>query len=128
MSGRQGRKICLESADPICNDLDMANFKNDLLEAADGEPIEAIVFGEGGWGDYNMEKWGDYPVGSVLTWADALPVVDREYHTGYGAPECPSTYAWTASRVLYVVQYDGSTSISSIPRNPTDCKPEMPGG
>lgn len=109
------------------NDLRMANFKVDLLAAADDEVIEAIVLGEGGWGG-EVDGWGDYPVGSLLTWDEALPFVDREYDDGYGVPECPSTYAWTATKVLYVVQYDGSTDVCWLPRNPIDCKPGMPGG
>jgi hypothetical protein len=105
----------------------MANFKDDLLEVAAGEAIEAIVLGGGGWGQ-QLKAWGDYPVGSVMTWAEALPYVDREYDNGYGSPKCPSTYAWTESRVLFVVQYDGATDVHSLPRNPVDVKPDMPGG
>jgi hypothetical protein len=104
------------------------NYAQDILESAGDEPIEAIVLGDGGWGDYKMGQWGEYPKFRVLSWEEALPFLDREYFTGYGAPNCPAIYAWTPKRVIWVTQYDGSTSLSSAPRNPTECKPQMPGG
>lgn len=106
----------------------MTNFKASLLDAAEGEPIEVLILGGGGWDDDKVEGWGDYPQHVLLTWNEALPFIDREYDNGYGAPECPATYAWTPTRVLFVVQYDGSTCISSVPRDPIACKPDMPGG
>ena len=110
----------------------MSRFKNDIIEAAEGEAIEAVVIGEMGWGgDYGSEKITDYekqPRGVVLSWADAAPILDYEYNTGYGSPECNAVYVWTTERVLFVTQYDGSTCISSVPRHPVNVVPEMPGG
>lgn len=46
-----------------------------------------------------------------------------------GAPECHAITAYTETRVIQVYQYDGSTGVYSIPRNPTGGEvPEMVGG
>lgn len=109
----------------------MNNFKNDILKVAGDEPIESIVIGEMGWNTgYNSggkPAWSDV-IGKILTWEKAMPYLDYEYSDDYGAPDCQAIAAWTKTRVLFVSQYDGSTSIESIYRNPTEYLPEMPGG
>jgi len=107
------------------------NFKEEILEEVAGEEIVGVVIGEMGWGDFNKKNvplYDSQPKGKVLSWEKAAPFLDYPHDPGYGAPECNSVYVWTETRVLYVVQYDGSTSIHSIPRNPVDIMPEMPGG
>lgn len=107
----------------------MGTFKNDILEATNGEEIVGIVIGKFGWGGYKDK--GTVPkkkIGKLLTWKQAAPMLDYEYSTGYGAPECHAVFVWTTESVLFVSQYDGSTAIYSIPRNPTPCEPDMPGG
>lgn len=105
----------------------------DLVKCLDkDESIEAIVFGEWGWGGYKEPN--DPPVpkdkqGIVLTAKEAKPMMAGwTYDCGYGAPECYATYVWTNKRVLWITQYDGSTSIDSAPRNPVAIIPDMPGG
>lgn len=102
-----------------------------IEEEAMGEPIEAVVIGKMGWGDYGSEdvpRYAEQPRGKVLMWEEARPFLDYNFNAGYGAPSCNAIYAWTASRVIFVRQYDGSTGIESVPRNPVDCAPSMPGG
>ena len=47
---------------------------------------------------------------------------------GYGAPQAYAMYVWTNQRVLWITQYDGSTHLDGMPRNPEAVVPEMPGG
>ena len=75
-----------------------------------------------------VPAYKDIPKGIVLTWAAAKCWLDYEFDPGYGAPECNSIYVWTNFNVYFIVQYDGSTSMHSIPRQPTNIIPEMPGG
>lgn len=107
----------------------MSNFAQDI-EAEAGAPIEAVVIGEHGWGGTSDEPARPRPArrGVVLTWDEARSMLDYEYSTGYGAPECDAIRVWTASKVLWVTQYDGATRLSSALRNPVDHVPDMPGG
>lgn len=107
-------------------------LENWILSVANGEEIEAIVIGEMGWGrDYTSEKvpgYNNHPRDKVLKWSEAVEYLKYEFDCGFGAPGCEAIYAWTKSWVIFISQYDGATGVCSIPRNPCDCKPEMPGG
>ncbi len=102
------------------------------LEAeSEGASIEAVVFGEMGWHGYNEEPYtvpGLIPKGILLTLEQAMPWLSIKFDSGYGSPGCPAMYAWTAKHVYLIVQYDGTTSITSVPRDPTATIPTMPGG
>lgn len=97
-----------------------------------GETIEAIVFGQYGWNGYGEPQPPAVPAekqGVILTPAEAEPLMKSwKFYGGYGSPNCYAVYVWTSARVIWVTQYDGSTSLSSAPRNPTQCIPVMPGG
>lgn len=110
----------------------MANLAKDLKKwFEEGEVVEGVVIGKMGWGDYNsgvVPGYSGMPRGVVLSWEEAEKLLDFEYDDGYGAPECPAIYVWTNTSIYFVVQYDGSTSLEIVPRNPIDCTPHMPGG
>ena len=109
----------------------MANLVQWLEQSAAGEPIEAVVIGEMGWGDYGSEAVPSYDQqrrGEVLSWDEALPMLDYEFDDGFGAPGCNAITAWTASKVIFIDQYDGATGPVVIPRHPTAHMPKMPGG
>lgn len=110
----------------------MGNIRKWLenAEAATGETIEAIVVGP----HYNApDKWSANPKvkadeNRVLSREDGLKKLDQDYDDGYGGADCFPMYAWTKSRVYFIHEYDGSTGLSSVPRNPVDCSPEFSGG
>jgi hypothetical protein len=102
-----------------------------LVEYAKGEPIEGVVIGEFGWGDrYRRPEHvvPDDKRGVVLTPEAAAGYLSYEWRNGYGAPKCHAVNVWTSKHVILVVQYDGSTALESVPRNPVDHEPTMPGG
>ena len=101
-------------------------FAEDIEEAAKGEPIESVVIGTFGnsWEDDEDEVEGDPK--PVLPWTVARSQLDYAYDTGYGGAECHAIYAWTQTRILFVSEYDGSTTIASVPRNPSEAKPIFP--
>lgn len=105
----------------------MVNLRTSLeaLEAGFGEPIEAMVVGQHDDVRYCEEPKPDE--GVVLTREDGLKKVDQEYDNGYGGAECFPFYAWTASRVFWVAEYDGATGIAWAPRNPVAIMPEFSG-
>lgn len=109
----------------------MMSLKTWIENTAGEEPVEACVIGKMGWRDFQSELVPNYdaiPKGKVMSWNEASKWIDYEFDDGFGAPGCNAVYAWTASRVFFVVQYDGATSLHSVPRNPIDEMPEMPGG
>ena len=109
----------------------MANLKCWIEEAANGEVIEGVVIGEMGWGDYGSDAVPGYkqsPKGKLITWQEAVKWLDYEFSSGYGAPGCNAVYAWTATKVIAIAQYDGTTWWYWLPRQPVDIMPSMEGG
>ena len=104
------------------------NLAEELEYMADGEHIEKVVLYRAGLAiscdpskDYGMDRYkgyADIPFGEPLTWEEALPHIQSKFYTGYGTQECPGVAAWTRNKVLYLHEYDGSTCIRSVPRNP----------
>jgi len=109
----------------------MANLRAWIVDAAGDEEIESVVIGQMGWGEYKSESvpnYNDIPKGRAMPWEEAMKWLDYEFDDGVGAPRCQAVYAWTATKVIAIGQYDGSTFWYTIPRNPTDIMPEMAGG
>lgn len=110
----------------------MDNFASDIEEEAGDEPILQVLIGfVGGDGFWENSKHlaASAVRGRLLSWTEAKPLLNYSYYTGYGSPDCHAIYAWTETKVLFVVQYDGATVIESVPRNPTVKEsPIMPGG
>ena len=98
-------------------------FAEDIEKVAEGEAIDAVVIGAKGdrWFDEELQE-----PQSVLTWGEARSRLDYEYDDGYGGADCHAIYAWTRTRVLFVHEYDGSTGVVSVPRNPVASKPIFP--
>lgn len=101
----------------------MANLVEWIEEAAAGEPVEAVVIAD------TYAKIPTFEIqrfGVLLPWSRARPMLDYEFDEGLGAAaNCNAIYAWTAGKVIFVVEYDGATRLKAIPRNPTACDPEM---
>eukprot|EP00439_Symbiodinium_sp_Y106_P042006 s306_g5.t1 len=104
---------------------------SDLL--LDDEEVEAIVFGDWGWGNYEevdeAHQIPEHRRGKVLTPYEAGSYMEGwSFLGGHGAPECYAAYIYTNQRVIFVCQYDGLTSLEGIPKSPIACMPTMPGG
>jgi Holliday junction resolvasome RuvABC endonuclease subunit len=67
--------------------------------------------------------------GVLLTLEEAKPYMNGwSLFSGFGSPETYAINVWTNKRVLWITQYDGSTSLDSVSRFPVACMPYMPGG
>ena len=109
----------------------MPTLKKWIEDLTDGQPVEAVVIGEMGWGDYKSETVPNYvnqPRGVVLSWQEALPWISYSFEEGIGAPGCNAVIAWTADWIGSVLRFDGLTEPFRIPRHPVALLPEMPGG
>jgi hypothetical protein len=100
-------------------------FWEELEEKAE-TPIEAVCIGEYGWGGYVSGKDCEKRRNMVpkdkqnilLTAEEAAKYLSYDFDSGYGAPKCHSVTVWSETRVVFVVQYDGSVSIDYVPRAP----------
>ena len=102
------------------------NFLADIEEAANGEPIEFVVIGE--FSGYDGETRDVVPQDKrnvPVPWDEARAWFDYIYYDGLGGADCHAIYAYTATRLLAVHEYDGSTRVGSLPRNPTAEGPRM---
>lgn len=96
------------------------------------EKVEAIIFGPYGWSGYNEPESKPIPKDKqeiLMTLEEAKPYMQGwDIYGDHGAPSAYAMYIWTNKRVLWITQYDGATNLDSMPRNPTVCIPDMPGG
>jgi len=108
----------------------VANFANDIEKAAGREKIKSIVIGGCGNGrvSANSKAVPKAVQGVLLSWEEARIVLDYEYDKSYGRIDCHAIYAWTATKVLFIGQYDGATWVASVPRKPSRGVPEFEGG
>jgi hypothetical protein len=113
-------------------------FAEEIEELAAPESIQAVIIGPFGWSDdiNEAEPFGSDEIerptparrGVKLTWDEARPMLNYEYHRGYGSPGCDAIWAYTPTRIIFVWKYDGATGLSAVPRDPHDGVPEMYGG
>jgi|ETNvirnome_2_130_1030620.scaffolds.fasta_scaffold00320_28 hypothetical protein len=100
----------------------VANLKESLLAVAGEEPILKIVIGDKErWRFLNTDEnpWPEY-ISKLLSWEEAKEIVDYDFDSGFGGTESHPIMAWTQTRVIFSVCYDGSEWLASAPRNPTD--------
>lgn len=110
----------------------MGNIKQWLLRAEDGhgERIEAIVLGTHYNDDSKWDSGRTVPPDeqAVLSREAGLAKLDQDFDSGFGGEDCYPMYAWSKSWVYLIACYDGSTWLTAIPRNPTECEPRFVGG
>lgn len=98
----------------------------DAFEAeADGQ-IEFAVMGSrypATESSVSMEDCVSRPV----SWARARAILDYEPYDASGGMDLHPVYAWTATLVLFVHEYDGGISVRSVPRHPIPCRPGFGG-
>ena len=76
------------------------------------------------WFEAASKQYGEVVASTITDPA----VLDKLFYSGFGSAGCDPFYAWTPTHVLFVHEYDGSTSLQAIPRNPSsDLIPEFCG-
>lgn len=100
----------------------MANIKQWLVdfEKQNNELIEAIVVGI-----HYSNTHGSVDENIILPRDEGLKKLDYEFNNSYGGADCHPITVWTDKTVIYIHEYDGSTELSSRPRNPTNHKPSF---
>lgn len=118
---------------------------NWILWHAGDEKIEAVVIGEGSKGlkmlkSPDREFFDNQPINKVLSWEEAKLWLDYElseviaddFSNKYGDwkvwyENANPFYAWTATRVIFFLDYDSYMTIETLPRNPIACEPNAVG-
>jgi hypothetical protein len=100
----------------------MENFKQDIIEAVGEDKIIAVKIPP--FGEYPQEETDQrfIPANSIqnklVDYETALTLLDYEYNSGYGTQDCHDITMWSHDYVYYIHEYDGSTSIEKLDRNP----------
>lgn len=90
-------------------------------------PFDLIIFTHSDPSHEEDPRWKDLPVNIPLTWDEASPWLDTPFDNGFGGQDCPNFTAWSPSHVHYVHEYDGSTCLHSVARNPPPRSPSQSG-
>ena len=103
----------------------MRNFRDDILTAVEGEEILAVRI-DGAINYWRFDPESDPRdvavkpfYGRICTWEEINSALDYQYDAGFGAMDCHDIKLWTPTKVFFIHEYDGSTSIISEFRNPT---------
>ena len=103
---------------------DDSSMKKDILEDVKNELDTAIIMVTSD--SYVREQDRKFPkelINKPVMLKDVIDYFDYDFDSGYGEQECHEFYIWTKSEVLFIWEYDGSTHISSVPRNPPSFSP-----
>ncbi len=103
----------------------MANFKADIIDAViDGKETESDIQGVliksqlGYYDKYRDRRNAGIVRGKLYLWDEIKNKLDYEYYAGFGSMDCHDIELWTPKYVYYIHEYDGSTSVVSVNRNP----------
>lgn len=112
----------------MSNDENETNAWQEIQEKLrDDEEILAGTF-DRSWGyDPNQDFKSSY--GDLLSPDEMKSYLTRfSWNGGFGSPDCPAAVIWTNQRIFFPSQYDGATSLHSIPIEPEEGVAIMPGG
>lgn len=101
------------------------NAKKEILELCGDETIEAICIGTIGYGVHSPKNPQFYSRENVN---EALKLLDFEFDSSFGSENGYRLLAWTKTKVIIKVIYDGSETYEVVPRNPEVIMPEPYGG
>ena len=98
------------------------NIAKWIEKIAGDEAIEAVVIGE-----HDRGARPDDPINRVITWKEARPILDYDFESNYGSAGCHPVFAWTATKIITIHEYDGETGPTWYPRHPVDVRPYFDG-
>lgn len=98
-----------------------ANFLSDIQEAlGDDIPIAVRIFSNIDNHLINSDNRNvdEKYLNVILTPEVAFPLFDYKYDAGFGSMDCHDILIWSEKYIYYIYEYDGSTDIHALPRNP----------
>lgn len=106
------------------------NFLQDILTALEiceetEEDIQAVYLIELRYSPYDpdygqewVEPFIEDDTGNYLSWSYCRDKFNYNYDAGFGSQDCHDIVIYTTDTIYYVHEYDGSTSICWVSRNP----------
>lgn len=97
------------------------NFKEEILKIVGDEFDSAIIkiFDTDGVSEEN-QKVPDKYFKKCVELKEVINFLDYTYDNDYGGQECHDIIIWTNTKIIFVHEYDGSTSLWVYSRNPTN--------
>lgn len=95
----------------------MSNFLQDIETVLRGEEVVAFAWQPNRGDKYNYPTEMSYFTGD---WDFIKHQFDYDYNSGFGLADCHAILLWTPTRVIFVAEYDGSTSVESLPLSYND--------
>lgn len=92
----------------------MASLAQWIEEMAEGEAVEAVVLGA----DVRPAPAQDLPIGIVLSWQQALPLLQYQFHDELELGGCNAITAWTKHWVIAVARNSSHVAPIRLPRGP----------
>jgi len=111
----------------------MLNFKEDILLATEGEVIQSVVILaqlDTVWQAECFHRANDprdtpellAVIKKPISWETAAPLLDYPFDAGYGMMDCHAVVIYTDKSIYFVHEYDGSTCLHSVYREPSSCE------
>lgn len=106
----------------------MINFRTEILQALaandeTAENVEAVLVVSNLDSYYKRDDPRDKDVdkylGKCVPWKEVEHFLNYEHDNGYGSQDCHNIRIWTAKHVYFIHEYDGSTYVDDVERNPT---------
>jgi hypothetical protein len=98
----------------------LVNFLTNIKNAIEGEDFECVILCNESIG-YISNDPRDIDVKYInipLSMKQVELLFNYEYYDGFGGQDCHNIFIYTRQKIYYVHEYDGSTELRSVPRNP----------
>lgn len=95
-------------------------FSYDIQQAVGDDTIIACTWSPFDGAFYPDKKFrpADDLAGTLVFYEKTLEVMNYTYDSGFGSMDCHDLKMWSEEYVYYIHEYDGSTSIAKLLRNP----------
>ena len=93
------------------------NMKEDILDSV-GKKVNTAIIIVTSDSDVSYSKFPKELIGIPQKLKKVIDYLDYDFDDGYGRQQCHDFFIYTKEEIFYIHEYDGSTYLCSIPRNP----------
>ena len=109
--------------------VELGNLARWVEKEAGSEVVLGVTIGRRNHrSDYYDEPPAPF-MGKLLSWEEARPFLDGDFDAYYCCSfPCYTIYAWTKTKVMFMVEYEMGCELCVVPRNPVSSFPLVYGG